>query len=364
MNDALVAEGGRQLDICNACRYCEGYCAVFPAIERRRRFDAADLLQLSHLCHDCRDCLDACMYAPPHPFGVNPPALFATIRREHADALAGRDRVPPAPRPAVPLVLAGAIALVVVLAVATGHGGALDGAHQAASPYRVLAYPLLLGLALGAAAFGWGRLGLQARRHWRESGPLGRPRLGEVRDGLVGAATLHQLSGNGAGCTYPAAPASSRRRVAHLVLMWGFFACLAATVAAAVLQDGLGHEPPFAWWSAPVLLGTVGGIGLVLGASDLLVQHRRVDPLGSDVASRPADTGLLLALLALGLSGLATLLVRHHAAYGVLLSVHLGLVLGAFACVPYTKFPHALYRSLALVRDAAERRRMPAAGAA
>jgi hypothetical protein len=26
----LVAEGQRMASICNACRYCEGYCAVFP----------------------------------------------------------------------------------------------------------------------------------------------------------------------------------------------------------------------------------------------------------------------------------------------------------------------------------------------
>jgi citrate/tricarballylate utilization protein len=23
-------EARRQMEICNACRYCEGYCAVFP----------------------------------------------------------------------------------------------------------------------------------------------------------------------------------------------------------------------------------------------------------------------------------------------------------------------------------------------
>ena len=34
----LVKDGERQMTICNACRYCEGYCAVFPAMEQRRRF--------------------------------------------------------------------------------------------------------------------------------------------------------------------------------------------------------------------------------------------------------------------------------------------------------------------------------------
>ncbi len=32
----LLDEVDRQLTVCNACRYCEGYCAVFPAMESRR----------------------------------------------------------------------------------------------------------------------------------------------------------------------------------------------------------------------------------------------------------------------------------------------------------------------------------------
>ena len=31
------------MEICNACRYCEGYCAVFPAMELRREFSAAEI---------------------------------------------------------------------------------------------------------------------------------------------------------------------------------------------------------------------------------------------------------------------------------------------------------------------------------
>ncbi|HEY1295544.1 MAG TPA: hypothetical protein VGJ60_20895, partial [Chloroflexota bacterium] len=58
-----------QLEVCNACRYCEGYCAVFPALERKRRFSPDDVVYLANLCHDCRACFYACMYAPPHEFG-------------------------------------------------------------------------------------------------------------------------------------------------------------------------------------------------------------------------------------------------------------------------------------------------------
>ena len=71
-----------QLEVCNACRYCEGYCAVFPALERRRSFSPGDIQYLANLCFDCRACFYACMYAPPHEFGVNIPQAFARVRRE------------------------------------------------------------------------------------------------------------------------------------------------------------------------------------------------------------------------------------------------------------------------------------------
>src|ERR1700758_4576014 len=66
--------------ICNACRYCEGYCAVFPAMERRMTFSEADMNYLANLCHNCAECYYACQYAPPHEFAVNVPKVFAEIR--------------------------------------------------------------------------------------------------------------------------------------------------------------------------------------------------------------------------------------------------------------------------------------------
>ena len=78
----LIKDGERQMRICNACRYCEGYCAVFPAMEQRRVFTKADLTYLANLCFDCRDCYYACQYAPPHEFGVNIPKLMAELRTD------------------------------------------------------------------------------------------------------------------------------------------------------------------------------------------------------------------------------------------------------------------------------------------
>jgi hypothetical protein len=33
--------------------YCEGYCEVFPAKERRSNFTEADIHNLANLCHNC-----------------------------------------------------------------------------------------------------------------------------------------------------------------------------------------------------------------------------------------------------------------------------------------------------------------------
>ena len=46
---APETEVARQLQICNACRYCEGFCAMFPAMTRRLEFGKADIHFLANL---------------------------------------------------------------------------------------------------------------------------------------------------------------------------------------------------------------------------------------------------------------------------------------------------------------------------
>src|SRR5690606_29071556 len=76
------AEVARVMQICNACRYCEGFCAVFPAMTRRLEFGKADINYLANLCHNCGACLHACQYALPHDFDVNVPKAMAKVRMQ------------------------------------------------------------------------------------------------------------------------------------------------------------------------------------------------------------------------------------------------------------------------------------------
>ena len=78
----ILEEADRLMTVCNSCRYCEGLCAVFPAMEMRRAFSDGDLNYLANLCHSCGACYTDCQFSPPHEFNVNVPQTLAVARAE------------------------------------------------------------------------------------------------------------------------------------------------------------------------------------------------------------------------------------------------------------------------------------------
>jgi len=139
-----------QLEVCNACRYCEGYCAVFPAMELRSTFSQGDLVYLANLCHDCRACFYACMYAPPHEFGVNIPKALAEVReRTYADYALPRVVSDLARRNALLLGAATLVGLAFFVGVAAVGGEGFFGVHTgpgastSSVPYRARILPAL-----------------------------------------------------------------------------------------------------------------------------------------------------------------------------------------------------------------------------
>jgi citrate/tricarballylate utilization protein len=166
---ASEAEVARILQICNACRYCEGFCAVFPAMTRRLEFGKADTHYLANLCHNCGSCLHACQYAPPHEFAVNVPQAMAQVRMQTYHDYAWPPAMGALYKKAgltVALALAGGLALFLVLAVAmTGTllHEPLAGNFYAIFPHNFLApvFGVVFGFVLFALAMG-------VRRFWRE----------------------------------------------------------------------------------------------------------------------------------------------------------------------------------------------------
>jgi citrate/tricarballylate utilization protein len=77
-----------------------------------------------------------------------------------------------------------------------------------------------------------------------------------------------------------------------------------------------------------------------------------------DQARTGMDVAFIAMLFTSSLTGIALLLWRDTAAMGPLLALHLGVVFGLFITMPYGKFVHGIYRYVALVRYAKERRQV------
>jgi citrate/tricarballylate utilization protein len=103
------------------------------------------------------------------------------------------------------------------------------------------------------------------------------------------------------------------------------------------------------------VLGTVGGIGLLIGPIGLWAAKSQRDPVLVDEQRYGMDVAFIAMLF---LTGLVLLLLRETAAMGPLLAIHLGAVFALFITLPYGKFVHGIYRFVALVRYARERQMM------
>lgn len=359
---AAMAEARRAMEVCNACRYCEGFCAVFPAMELRREFAEGDLDYLANLCHSCRGCYYACQYAPPHEFGINVPRVLAEVRNESYARYAW-----PGPLARLfernGLVLSAAMGLgvggVLLLAMVLQRHSVLLGAQPVVPGqgfYNVIPYGAMVWTASAAFLFALVAMGIGFARFWRATGGVaaelrGRPLRQAFRD----AATLRYLGGAGHGCNDRDESFSSARRHSHHAMAYGFALCFASTSVATIYDHVFRWPAPYPFFSVPVLLGTVGGFGMVAGCAGLFWLKLSGDQEPQARKLLGADAGLLFLLLMVAVTGLLLLAVRATGAMGVTLAVHLGFVLALFLTMPYSKSVHALYRFGALVRHAIER---------
>jgi citrate/tricarballylate utilization protein len=363
--DAL-RDARREFEICNACRYCEGFCAVFPAMTQRREFTDGDLSYLANLCHNCKGCYHACQYAPPHPFGVNLPQTLARVRMDSYEAYAW-----PAPlaalyrRNGVSLSLITAVLIALVLGlvfwlkpVAAGmtHGG--PGAFYAVVPWVVMT-----GTAGAAIAFSLVALAVGAVRFWRDTGGGSIAAPAPLAQAAGEALSLRYLGGGHEGedgCNDTDEGFSQTRRRFHHALFYGFALCFASTTVAFLYDHFLYWPAPYPLFSLPVTLGVLGGIAMVVGAAGLTWVKIAADPAPTARSVLGADYALLALLTLTAATGLLLLGVRETPAMGTVLAVHLALVLTLFLTLPYGKMVHGLYRSLALLRHAIEERKPPA----
>ncbi len=371
-------EVARQMQICNACRYCEGFCAVFPAMTRRLDFTRDDVHYLANLCHNCGACLHACQYAPPHEFAVNVPQAMARVRvktyQDYAwpQAFAGAYQ-----RNGLVLSLALALGLALFFLIAAmlkqplWHAPSLGGAggnFYAVFPHSLMAsvFGLVFGFALLALGVGLVRFWKAQLLESNQPLPVVKPAHsamnlvvngGAGKEAVQAALSLKYLDGgHGEGCHNEDESWTKLRRVFHHLTFYGFMLCFAATSVATLYHYTFDWIAPYGYASLPKLLGITGGIMLLIGPAGLFWLKLKRHPLHGDAAQNPMDYGFIALLFFVSLTGLALMLWRDSSAMAMLLCMHLGCVMAFFLTMPYGKMAHGFYRSAALLKFAIEKR--------
>ncbi len=363
MSSTILKEADRVMTICNACRYCEGFCAVFPAMELRRTFSEQDLKYLANLCHNCRDCYYACQYAPPHTFALNVPRTMAELRLETYREYSW-------PRAMkgffqnngllVALITALSVAVVLLLTLLfqghdvffSTHTG--EGAFYRVIPYAAMVVPFSAVAALVLVSLWKGLL-----NQWREIGgtPEELRRWPAHLQALGDVLRLKYLDGGGHGCNYPDDRFSMIRRNFHHAVFYGFMLCLASTTIAFIYDHLLHRSAPYPFWSWPVVLGTVGGLALLVGTGGLLYLKRKMDREPAAPETLGMDVVFVALLFLTSLTGLLLLFCGPRRSWGVCSPCTSGSCWGCLSPCPMASSSTAIYRYTALVKNAIEQAR-------
>jgi nitrate reductase gamma subunit len=139
----------------------------------------------------------------------------------------------------------------------------------------------------------------------------------------------------------------------HGSIMWGFLGLFLAT-ALDYLLELLEVKATGTWvpiWYPVRLLGTLAGISLMYGTTTAIIKRLLKVDEGS-THSTPSDWAFLILLWLGGLTGflleIALYLPQPHAWSYWMLLAHVVVVAELLILLPFTKFAHAIYRTVAL----------------
>ena len=354
---APEAEADRMLQICNACRYCEGFCAVFPAMTRRIEFTPSVVNYLANLCHNCGACLHACQYAAPHEFGVNIPRVMAQVRKETYITYAWPKSFGALYKSnGISVSMAVSLSIIFFLLFSALLNGSLFSGPLNGNFYAIFSHNTLV--VMFGAVFGFSLIAISVGiiDFWRGIS-AGAISASTAVEATHDALTLKYLGGgHGDGCNNEDDAFSLWRKYFHHFTFYGFMLCFASTSVATIYHYFFDWHAPYALSSLPVILGTLGGIGLLIGPVGLLYLNLQRNSAHGDASQKPMDRAFIVLLFLISASGLLLLAYRDSAAMASLLAIHLGFVMGFFLTMPYGKFSHGLYRVAALLKNSIEKR--------
>jgi quinone-modifying oxidoreductase subunit QmoC len=376
----VLDEGGEDLKKCYQCATCSVVCELsngsrpFPRKEMIwAQWGLKDRLVADPdiwLCHQCNDCSTRC------PRGARPGDVLAAVRHQSIAHYAvpsfmarwagGLNRIPAMfIIPVVLLVLAlcikGPLRNIEALAPVIGF---MDhpGLYSNLFPHWLLIgfFSFFWGLAMLGAFLGLARFWSAMKAADQASGRY-TPALGVVPSFIrtLGTIFSHNRFGK--------CGAQVSRRLSHLGAFYGFAALFIVSVWAVIalyvinplIENDLHY--PFGFLNPWKLLANVGCV-ILIGGCVKAILDRKSDAEGAGV-STSFDWKFVWLLLFVGITGLLTEVLRFavgdgwqeesrsaliYIAYGVYF-VHLVFAFDLLVYLPYSKFAHIIYRTVAMV---------------
>ena len=371
--DTFFKRGGEAAARCYQCATCSSVCELAPddapfprrqilwaqwGLEDRLTTDAG-----AWLCHQCNDCSVRC------PRDVAPGDVMASIRAMVVERLAvpsfmgklvGNARV------TWPLlVLLPIVFWLVLLGATTGlHIPEVDSSLPALEGRFHYEHfvPHTLIYIVYFSATGWVLLAFTASgtKFWKQLGVNSDRKgslIGNMMPALVEIATHKRFGTCDRGVP--------KRRWGHFLLMWGF---VGAAVTSGFAVVYLYKEYiPFSWimsadaptYPVPIVhwvkwLGNISAVALVIGGVLLFVNRLAKEDklIGVTTAFDRFFLWLVLGVIGTGVFTEAFRFVATPPVVACFVYVlHLGVVLCLFLTLPYSKFAHIVYRTLAMVHQ-------------
>jgi len=353
----IYEEARRLLMICNACRYCEGICPVWTAIEFRTDFKETDIDYMAFLCHDCRTCYYVCPYSPPHELNLNPPKIFSAIRFIDYTKYSPRFFKRIYEKPIISTIILQIIGIALAFTVAFYNlGFDLNRFFVVSRFYYVFPHDQIYIGGLILAIYIALTLLYQSTMFVRGIG------IKELSDLFLSSFLLalkdvvfHTWFRDGIlSCGYRNEDYYMFKKlfwVFHVMIMYGALLLILATITAAVYKNVFGIFSPYPFYSIPVLLGVTGGILALLGLLIVVYSYKGSEEVELRAREEKSlNLAFSISILLPVITGLLTLISRSTNFMSMIYIVHLGTVIGFFLYIPFSKFNHTIFRYLTLAK--------------
>jgi quinone-modifying oxidoreductase subunit QmoC len=364
----VKSAGGETLKKCYQCATCSTVCNLSPD---DKPFPRKEMLMAGWgqseelmrdpdvwLCYQCNDCTTYC------PRGARPGDILAAVRAfayKHFAFPSFMGKALASPK-ALPLLILVPVVILMACIAFTAPRTA-DGAFVFMNS-DVIDFNLFLPHSSVDALFVVGNIiififaAVGFVRFWKTMQSKGVSKQLSFVSAV--AATLKEIFSH---TKFRQCGANHPRAIGHLLLLYGFIGALITTALVLVFVfiphylELLGAEGLHSFFEVPIdlphpvkFLGALSGLALTIGGSILI--YRRWTNKDEVGANGYADYLFLYVMFFCGLSGMLSWLSRHSGvpllAY-VIYFLHILSVYVLLWYMPYSKFAHMFYRSLAIV---------------